>query len=63
MGSSTIPPRPPNDKAALERLYEKLDAIHRELVLHRRLFDEFAGVYLKAKFPFGKSTDRWGRRG
>jgi hypothetical protein len=25
-------------------------------------FDEFAGVFLNAKFPYGKPTDRWARR-
>jgi hypothetical protein len=25
-------------------------------------FDDFAGVFLNAKFPYGKATDRWGRR-
>jgi hypothetical protein len=25
-------------------------------------FDEFARVFLNAKFPHGKPTDRWGRR-
>ena len=24
--------------------------------------DHFAGVFLNAKFPFGRPTDRWGRR-
>jgi hypothetical protein len=28
----------------------------------RRLFDEFAGAYLNARFPFGKPTDKWARR-
>lgn len=27
-----------------------------------RNFDEFAAVYLNAKFPHGKPTDQWGRR-
>jgi len=43
-------------------------AIRRELVSFRadveslrQLFDQFAGVFLNAKFPYGKATDRWGR--
>ena len=27
-----------------------------------RRFDEFARVYLDAKFPHGRALDRWGRR-
>ncbi len=34
--------------AALERL--------------ERRFDEFARVFLEARFPFGQPTDRWARR-
>lgn len=28
----------------------------------RRLFDEFAGSYLNARFPYGKGNDRWSRK-
>ena len=27
-----------------------------------QLLDEFAGAFLKAKFPHGKPVDRWSRR-
>ncbi len=27
-----------------------------------RRFDEFAGAYLNARFPYGRPTDRWARR-
>lgn len=50
-------PDPPNDNRALE----ELRAIRRELAALRKLVDTFAGVFLNAKFPFGKPTDRWRR--
>lgn len=34
----------------------------REIRALRRLFDEFAGVLLNARFPYGKPSDRWSRR-
>lgn len=44
-----------------EQQDERLDRILRALERLERRFDEFAGVYLRAKFPFGKPTDRWRR--
>ena len=41
---------------------EDLRRICRELAAIRQLFDHFAGTYLNAKFPYGRPTDRWGRR-
>jgi hypothetical protein len=52
-----VPPDAPYDKAALD----ELKAIRRELAALRRLFDEFSGAFLNAKFPFGKPADRWRR--
>lgn len=42
---------------------EELRAIRLELNALRRLFDRFAGVYLNAKFPHGRPTDKWRPRG
>lgn len=49
---------PPERNLALE----ELKAIRLELVALRKLLDTFAAAFLNAKFPFGKPTDRWGRR-
>jgi hypothetical protein len=48
--------RPPTRRAAT--LQDVCDAIER---LDKK-FDEFARVFLNAKFPYGKPTDRWARR-
>lgn len=45
-----------------EALLDELRAIRREQLELRRLFDSFAGVFLNAKFPHGRATDRWARR-
>lgn len=37
-------------------------AILAELRALRRMFDEFAGTFLNARFPYGKGIDRWARR-
>ena len=42
-----------------EMILAELQAIRREQALFRRLFDEFAGAFLNARFPFGKPVDRW----
>ena len=55
---NNVPREPPNDKATLE----ELQAIRRELVALRKLFDTFAGVFLNAKFPFGKADRSLERR-
>ena len=39
-----------------------LQKISAELHALGRMLDDFAGAYLNARFPFGKPTDRWGRR-
>ena len=43
------------DHTALLRIEASLKRIE-------KLFDEFAGVLLNARFPYGKPTDRWARR-
>ena len=45
-----------------DELLAELRATRRELAILRRLFDEFAGAFLNARFPFGKPADRWGQR-
>jgi hypothetical protein len=59
MGNSTIPHHPERDDKALD---EEMRLMRAEVAALRRLFDEFAGVYLNAKFPYGRPTDRWWRR-
>ena len=41
---------------------QALAAILAALQRLERRFDEFAKVYLDARFPHGKPTDRWGRQ-
>ena len=41
---------------------EELRQIRAELAALRRLFDHFAGIFLNARFPYGKPVDRWSRR-
>lgn len=43
-------------------LLTELRAMREEQRQFRRLFDQFAYVYLNAKFPYGRATDRWHRR-
>jgi len=56
--------RPPASNQTRDRddaLLEELRAIRQEQAAFRRLFDEFARVYLAAKFPYGQAGDRWKR--
>jgi hypothetical protein len=46
-----------------EQILDGLKQILRELRTQRRLFDEFAGAFLNARFSYGKPTDRWRPRG
>lgn len=63
MGNSTLAyRRPPPTPSPTDRMIELLEAIYREQVATRRMLDEFLGVYLNAKFQFGKPGDRWSRR-
>ena len=55
--SSGATPRRDDDLRTL------LEAILLEQQRFRRLFEEFAGAYLNARFPFGTPRDRWRRRG
>jgi hypothetical protein len=62
---------PPHDRlnnsqrSALDSdvILHELRALREELRTMHRLFDDFARAYLNAKFPYGKPTDRWSRRG
>ena len=65
MGNSNLPPRSDSDKltrALLDEVRAMRSEQRDELRALRRLFDQFAGVFFNAKFPFGKPMDRWGRR-
>ena len=48
---------PPNGNALVI-----LARLERRLARLERLLDDGIGAYLEAKFPYGKPTDRWGRR-
>jgi hypothetical protein len=39
-----------------------LARLERRLARLERLLNDGIGAYLEAKFPYGKATDRWGRR-
>jgi len=41
---------------------EELRQIRQEIRKLRETLDAFAGVLLNAAYPYGKATDRWGRR-
>lgn len=45
-----------------EELLLELRAIRRNQDTFLRLFDDFVGTFLNARFPYGKPTDRWPRR-
>lgn len=69
-----IPEKPPRRPAALctcdvarvrraiHRMSRQLDALRLDLGELRSLIHEASGVYLNAKFPYGRPTDRWSRR-
>jgi hypothetical protein len=44
-------------------LLEEIRALRHEHAELRRLLDHFFGVFLNAKFPYGRPVDRWWRRG
>jgi hypothetical protein len=56
--TNNLPPRELHDKEVLE----EMRATRREIAALRKLFDEFARVFLAAKFPYGRPTDRWAGR-
>jgi hypothetical protein len=63
MDTQRIPPRAPvRNPSAHDELLTEVRGIREECRALKRLFYEFARVYLAAKFPYGKPTDRWGRR-
>lgn len=49
-------PEPEPTAAQLRKIAASLERLERR-------FDEFARVYLNARFPYGKPEDRWRRRG
>jgi len=55
MGTHNISPPRPDDKLL------ELQAIRDELAAIRALLDEFCGVLLNTRFPYGKPDDRWRR--
>jgi hypothetical protein len=57
MNDRRIPPNQPSDE-----YLDELRQIRREQAELRRRLDEFFGVFLNAKYPYGRPTDRW-RRG
>jgi len=61
---------PPHTKIRTSDLERKVDALneHVAALAHQiaalyRMLDEGIGSYLNARFPYGKPTDRWRRRG
>jgi hypothetical protein len=56
MTKRSIPPSEPPDKKL-----EELRRIRQELSALRSDFVEFCRVFLAAKFPFGRPSDRWRR--
>ena len=58
--------QPPPDRALiialLRSLLEEQRATNANLVAIRQMLDEYFGVSLNAKYPYGQPTDRWGRR-
>jgi hypothetical protein len=50
-------PPPENDR----ELIAEIRALRREQAALRRLLDQFFGVYLDSRFPYGKPIDRWRR--
>jgi hypothetical protein len=55
------PPGLPRQAAASES--QQLARIEARLASLERMLHEFCGVLLNAKFPYGRGTDRWARRG
>jgi hypothetical protein len=51
-----------NSPTTNEKILFELHATRAELTALRRLFDQFAGAFLNAKFQYGKPTDRWAPR-
>jgi hypothetical protein len=49
--------------ALLARMAESLERQERRAARLERRFDEFARIFLEARFPHGQPDDRWARRG
>jgi len=50
--------RPPTQRLD-DPVLAELRAIRAEQAQLRRIFDHFCDVFLNARFPYGKPTDRW----
>jgi hypothetical protein len=50
----------PIDRVALVAALGRLE---RRLARLERMLDEGIGAYLNARFPYGRPTDKWARRG
>jgi hypothetical protein len=57
MGNITLHRQPADDQTL-----EEMRLIRAELAALRELFVEFGKVYLAARFPYGRPTDRWAPR-
>ena len=57
MGSTNLQRSPTEDKTT-----DELRLIRAELAALRQLFFDFGKVYLAARFPYGKPTDKWAPR-
>jgi hypothetical protein len=60
--ASLTRPRP-TDNPRGETMLTELHALRRDVAGLTQRLDEFARVYLEARFPYGKPVDRWRRRG
>ena len=56
-----LPPNDPQDDFR-RQLVAALQSIDANLAKLCKLLDDFIGTHLNAQFPYGKPTDRWGRR-
>jgi hypothetical protein len=46
----------------LEQQLEQIERLIRVIERLEERFDQFAGAFLNARFPYGKPVDRWRRR-
>ena len=60
----SLPPRRelPQRRDDVPTTHDTLREILQALRELNAKFDEFASAHLNARFPYGKPTDRWGRR-
>jgi len=55
------PPQHPADDDRLDELLEILRRMEARQIREAQRQDEYRRVYLRARFPYGRPTDRWGR--